>query len=162
MCVREAGGVHCDADEAMIRLLKKIGLLQGAILALLCAAVVYISTMLVRDLAMWVDSWSWEHAAGVVTSTRYLSRANLHEINYRYEVGGEWHRGEVVRQSARRVGDPVRVLYNPESPDESALTRSDLLGMDQFLHACYLLIIVGSLWGMIDGLHGSARAGRRS
>lgn len=146
----------------MIRHLRNLGYLRGAAFVVVGAICVAITASLVRDVALWVDSWGWRTATGVVTSTRYLPKDILHEVNYRYEVDGEWYRGEAYRSSERRVGDPLRVLYNPESPDESTLQRSDLLGIDHFLNACYLAILSILLWTQVDELRAEVRQVRGS
>ena len=52
------------------------------------------------------------------------------------------------------------MIYNPESPDESALQRSDLLGTGHFLHACYLVMMGAWLWTQVDELRVEVRQGR--
>lgn len=130
----------------MIRHLKELGIAGALVMAVCVPGFVLSLACGVSSLATWIDSSGWTRTTGTVTGASYDARNRKWNVHYRYTGGGQPQGGSYRRRAEAKAGDPLAVIFDPDSPERSAPGRGDLFGMTEamtwVLIACLGFVIV--------------------
>lgn len=126
----------------MIRYLRELGIAGALVMAVCVPGFLLALAYGVSSLATWIDSSGWTRTTGTVTGASYDARKHKWNVHYRYTGGGQPQGGSYRRRAEAKAGDPLAVIFDPDSPGRSAPSRGDLFGMTEAMN-WVLLVSLG-------------------